>query len=117
MELGQVQRQPFPQPDRDCLGSRIGEAFDFIEKVVVQPRDQRIDDALQISEVDQPSHPLIDRTTHGHLAPERMPMHAAAFVPLRHIGQIMSGLESEILDQLNDMSINHLDRILLAGKN
>ena len=117
MELGQVRRQPFPQPDRDRLGSRIGKAFDFIEKVVIQARDERIDDALQIGEVDQPSNPSVDRTTHGHLPAKRMPMHAAAFVSLRHIGQIMSRLEPEILDQFNDMRLNHLDRILLAGKN
>ena len=117
MELGQVRREAFPQPDRDRLGRRIAEAFDFIQKVVIEPRDERIDDPFEIGEVDQPSDPRIDRPAHGDLAAERMPVHAAALVSLRHIGQIMSGLESEILDQLNDVRISHLECILLARKN
>lgn len=112
-----MRRETLPQPDRDRFRCGVAEAVDFVEEVVVEPRDERIDDVFQIGEVDQPPDTNIHRPPYAHLTSERMPMHAPAFVALRHIGQIMSGLEPEILNQLNDVRLNHLDRILLAGKN
>jgi uncharacterized membrane protein YqjE len=76
---------------------------------VIEARDERIDDAFQICEVDQPAGASVDRTAHRDLSAERMPMHPPALVSLGHIRQIMSSLESEVLDQLDDVWI-HSDR-------
>ena len=117
MELRKMLRQSHPEPDCDRLRCRIVQPFDFIENVVIEPGDDRIDETLDVGEIHQPADVRVDRTAHADLATERMPVHAAALVSLRYIGQIMSGLESEILDHLNDVRLNHLDRILLAGEN
>src|SRR5207237_6962123 len=81
----------------------ILEPFDFIEQVVVESSDDRIDRSLQLREINEPSNAGVHRTADGDFASKRMAMHPAALVSLRDIRQIMGSLEAEVFDQLNDV--------------
>ena len=66
-------------------------------------RDERIDGALQIGEIDHPSELRIERTAHRHLATKRMPVHAAALVPHGDIRQPVGSFEAKVFHELDDV--------------
>ena len=68
---------------------------------MIETRDEGVDNLLQIGEVHDPPAGLAQRSPDRHLAPERMAVHAAAFVPFCYIRQEVSSFEAEILDELH----------------
>ena len=105
-QVWQRGRNLVPDPDSQHFGRGVLQPLDFVKEVVIEPREDRIDDAFQIREVDQPACAGINRAANGHLASKRVPMHPPALVSFRHIRQIMGSLESEVLNQFNNVCIH-----------
>lgn len=85
MQLRDLRHELIPDPDGQEFRGGVFEAFDFVEEVVIEAIDDRIDGAFQIGEIDQPADGGVDRAAHGHLAAERMSVHTAALVPRRYM--------------------------------
>ncbi len=99
----EARQQSLPKPDGHALGRRVLQSLHFVEEVMIEPRHDRIDDALQVGEVDEPARMRIDVSAHGELSAKRMAVHPPALVTFGHVRKVVGGLEAEVLDQLDGM--------------
>ena len=58
---------------------------------------------LDLAVVNQVVAAVRDVAFNDYIDPEGMAMHAAAFVPFRHVGQEMGGFEVEAFHELDDV--------------
>src|SRR5688572_8585397 len=98
-EQRQARLEPFPDPDREALRGRVVEPLDVVEAAVVERVEQRRERRLDVGEVDDPAELRVDRTLDVHVDAERMPVHARALVPCRHVRKAVGRLDLEGLVQ------------------
>jgi hypothetical protein len=104
VEAGDVLLDVLPDPHRQQFGGGVLETFDLIEQIVIEAMNDRIDGALQIGKVDEPSGNGVDFSADRDLTSEGVTVDAATLVALRYIGKPMGGFESKILDELDGHS-------------
>ena len=85
--------QSFPDPSREIFAGRVLEPFDVIEAMMIELVEQGLKGAPQFGEIHHPAGLLTNGTTDVDFDPERMPVHAGTFVPLRDIGQAVGGFD------------------------
>lgn len=85
---------------------------------MIEPRHDRIDGTLEVGEVHHPAQIRVDFPSHGDFPAERMAVHPQTLVSGRHIREKMGSLESEVLDQLDQLHnllVHQLVAVLLNG--
>ena len=63
---------------------------------------KRLECRLELGEIHDPAEMRIRLAGHMQLDPERMAVHARAFVPVWHVGQPVRGLDGEDLEDVHD---------------
>jgi hypothetical protein len=110
VQLRQSGLHLLPDPDCNQLRRGILQAWDFIEEIVVQLFDDRVDCALEIGKVHDPPRMGVDFAAYSDLPAERVAVHSPALVAVGHVRQEVSGLETEVLDELDWMHDGSLIR-------
>src|SRR4030095_12418224 len=101
-ELWQQRFDPVPYPNGQVLRRRVLESLDLVQYAMVElAHDNRLDQARDLVEVDQPPELRVDRASHRDLDLKRMPVHAMALVLGRQHRQAMRGFETKRLAQLD----------------
>jgi hypothetical protein len=93
--------EPLPNPTSDDLARRILQSRNFIEVVMVQLRQYRLNGTSDVREVHHPATSLINIPLDVHCNPIGMAVETSALVTARHIGEAVSGLERELLEDLH----------------
>src|SRR5690606_17996063 len=90
-----------PDPAGDVFAGGVFEAFDVVEKTVVEALQDGLEHRLDIGEIHQPAagFPGLPSDVQGHL--EGVAMEAAALVARRYVGQEVGGFEAEFLEDFH----------------
>src|SRR3989344_1341627 len=97
----QARFEAFPNPARQYLAGRIFEALDFVQAMVIELVVKRLKRASNIGEVLHPTLFRRQRADNMHLDVKRMAVQPAAFVPLRHVRQMVRRFEGEDLENFH----------------
>ena len=90
-----------PDPPGQHLGRRILEPFDVIQIVVVQSLEDRFECRLDVTEIQDPSRPLVGLAPHVDPYPVGVAVQPPAFVTFGDVGQQVSRVEREFLPDLH----------------
>jgi hypothetical protein len=100
--------QSIPDPFGENFTRGVGQALDVVQVVVIESKDEGIDDALDIAVVDEIPLGRVDFAFDAHIESERMPVQPTALVPLGERWQLVGGLEGEGFLQANAHRGGHL---------
>ena len=82
-------------PTGQNLAGGDGQAFDFVEVIVIELADDGIDDFDDIAVVDEVALGFINIAGNDNVELERMPMQSPAFVPFGERRKIVRGFKAE----------------------
>jgi hypothetical protein len=102
-KLGKRRADARPDPDGDVFGSRIGEAFDIIEAMMIELLKQRRKGRFDIEKVGNETGVRIDRSNQPQFDAIGMSVHPMAAMRRRHVGETVRRLEGEGLSDLHGM--------------
>ena len=89
----QLRCQLSKDPYRKIFTSRIFQARDLIQAVMIDLLEDWRKRLLDLGKIHYPAEMRIDITPHMHLNAKRMPVHACAFVSGRNIRQAVCGFD------------------------
>jgi hypothetical protein len=96
-KFGQLRLQVFPDPASQVLARWVLKTRNIVEVMMVELVFQRLEGALDIGKVAEPTHVLIDSSSKTDLNAERVTVQAAALMSRRHIWEQVSCLERKFL--------------------
>ena len=86
---------------RQDLARRIFKALDFVQAMVIELVVKRLERTPDIGEVLHPTFFRQQRAGDMHLDVERVAVQPAAFVPFRHVRQMVRRFEGEDLENFH----------------
>jgi len=97
-ELRETGLDPIENPTGDVLAGRVGETFDFIEIIVVEPSNQRVGSFGNVAIINEITQSRIYVALNDHIESKRMPMQPAALMPVGKRRQIVRGFKVKLLN-------------------
>jgi hypothetical protein len=96
-KLAQSRGQAFPDPSGEKFTSRVVEALDLIEVVVIKALEHRRHGLAYVGEVAHPTGPLVNLAFQVDGDPEGVAMQTRTFVARRDVRESVGRLEGELL--------------------
>src|SRR3989344_1417207 len=93
--------EALPNPARQHFAGRIFEALDFVQAMVIKLVVKRLERTPDIGEILHPALFQRQRADDMHLDMKRVTVQPAAFVPLRHVRQMVRRFEGEYLENFH----------------
>jgi hypothetical protein len=94
-EQRQLRFHLIPNPTREILARGILEARDLIQIMMIESIERRLKRCAHVCKVHDPTRMRVDVAREVQLHAKRVPMHARALVPGRHIWQTVRCLDRE----------------------
>jgi len=94
-QQGQLRLHLIPDPAREVFAGWIFQALDFVEIVMIEPVESRLECRAHVGEIHHPACLRIHRSGDMQLDAKRMAVQARALVASRHVGQTVRRLDRE----------------------
>lgn len=90
-----------PEVFGDLLGGGVGQAWDFVEILMVEGVNDRLDDSLEVAIIHEPPRRGIDLAGGVDIDAVGVSMHSATAVARGDAGEAMGGGKRKCLDEFN----------------
>jgi hypothetical protein len=105
-----------PNPPGQIFTRRVGEAFHFVEEVVVELLPKWFEGLFDVREVLHPTSGLANRTFDVNLTLERVPVETVTLVVFGNVRKTVSRLESELFVDLHNALSDPKDLVCLNAE-